>query len=89
MEPDQRSTLATMGFVFAVIGLAGIPVPVLNNMTVILAVVGAVLGFIGLFGPRQAMALAAIVIAMCAVLGTLVAQENWSRRIQQIQLDLG
>lgn len=88
MEPDQRSTLTTIGFVFAVIGLAGIPVPVLNNMTVILSVVGAVLGFIGLFGSRQAMALAAIVIAMGAVLGTLVAQENWSRRIQQIQLDL-
>lgn len=81
-------TLTIIGFVFACIGVAGIPIPILNNMTAIFAGVGLVLGLVGLFGSKKIMAAFAVVLAVGGVAGTIAIQNHWSHEISRITNDL-
>lgn len=82
-------TITILGFVFAAIGVAGIPIPILNNMTAILAGMGVVLGLIGLFGSKKIMAAFAVILAVGGIAGTVAIQNHWSHEIDRITNDLG
>lgn len=83
--PRQRPAgLAVSSLVLGIVGVALSFLPVANNLTATGAVVGLVLGFIGMWRSRQIMAAFGVVLCGAAIALTVVAQTALSDRLTEL-----
>lgn len=94
----QGNGLAVAGFVLAVIGIALCWVPIVNNISLVLAVVGVVLAAVGWFrvrrgGAHRGLAIAGVVLAVATIALTLTFQAIYVDAVDdafdELERDLG
>lgn len=85
-QPTRKplSAMAVTALVLGSIGLVFCWIPVINNVAIILAVLGAVFGIIGLLGTRKngkkrgfALSVAGLIASVLAIVFALVMQAAW------------
>lgn len=76
--------LAVSSLVLGIVGVVLSFMPLINNLTAAGAVVGFVLGFIGIFRSRQVMSGFGVVLCAVAVILTVVAQTQLGEKLDQI-----
>ena len=68
--------LAWTAMILGIVGVIGSPLLLWNNLTVIAAAVGVVLGVIALFGTRKVLAGSGITLCVAGITFTLIAQSS-------------
>ncbi len=79
---------AISALVLGIVGLILSPMPIINNFTAVGAVVGIVLGFIGIWKSWQWTSAIGVVLCGAAIVLTLYAQKNLSDDLDQFENDL-
>lgn len=79
-----RKGMAVAALVLGVVALAGSPLPILNNATIVCGFIGVVFGVIGLFGRHRIMTISGLVLAVAGITIGLVLQAQWGRQLDQI-----
>lgn len=79
-----RKGMAITALVLGIIALAGSPIPILNNATIICGVIGVVFGAIGLMGRHLIMAMSGLVLAVSGIVIGVVLQIQWGKQLDQI-----
>ncbi len=74
--PARFVGLAWSSLILGIIGIAFSPLPIINNISALVAVVGIILGLIALFGSRKGLALIGIGLRVLAVVFTVAKQNN-------------
>ena len=72
--PHRFGALAWTALILGIVGIVGSPIIFFNNLTVVVAAVGVVLGIIALFGTRKVLAALGTALCVAAVAFTLAAQ---------------
>lgn len=80
---------AISALVLGIVGLVLSQMPIINNLTAVGAVVGIVLGFIGIWKSWQWTSAIGVVLCGAAIVLTLYAQKKLSEELDQLELDLG
>lgn len=83
-KPASKVVPAWLAFSFGIVGVIGIPLPILNNATALLAAAGVICGAIALFGSRKAIAGTGLVLCLGGVIGTVAIQAHWSKELDKI-----
>ena len=83
-KPARFGALAWTALILGIVGVVGSPVIIFNNLTVIAAVVGLVLGVIALFGTRKVLAIIGVVLCVAAIVFTVVAQQSAVKELDKI-----
>jgi hypothetical protein len=81
---NPRKGMAITALVLGIIALAGSPIPILNNATIICGFIGLVFGIIALFGTHRVMTISGVVMAIAGIAIGLVLQAQWGRQLGQI-----
>lgn len=83
-KPTRFGALAWTALILGIVGVVGSPIIIFNNLTVIAAVVGLVLGVIALFGTRKVLAIIGVVLCVAAIVFTVVAQQSAVEELDKI-----
>lgn len=83
-----RKGMAITALVLGIVALAGSPIPILNNATIIVGFIGVVFGIIGLFGTHRLMAGFGLAFSIAGIVVGLVLQAQWGKQLDQIGRDL-
>jgi hypothetical protein len=83
-RPSGIHPISWISFGLGIVGVAGIPIPILNNMTAIFALIGVVLGIVGGFKRGYWLAVASVALCMIALVGTIAIQVHWSNELNEI-----
>lgn len=75
--------LAWSAVILGIVGIVGSPVPILNNLTAIVAGVGLILGVIALFGTKKILAAVGVALCVAAITFTVLAQNALSAEIDR------
>lgn len=82
--------LAWTSLILGIVGVVGSPIAFFNNLTVVVAGVGVILGIIALFGTRKVLAGIGVVLCVAGIAFTLAAQsaagEEFDREFSGTQL---
>lgn len=81
--PSRFRGLAWSALILGIVGLAGSPVIILNNVTAIAAGVGVVLGVIALFGSRRALAGFGVLLCVLGIVATVMVQAATVRALDE------
>jgi hypothetical protein len=68
--------LAWSSLILGIVGIVFSPLPVINNVSALIAVVGIILGLIALFGSRKILAGGGVALCVLAVVFTIVKQNH-------------
>lgn len=79
---------AISALVLGIVGVVLSPMPIINNFTAVGAVVGIVLGFIGIWKSWQWTSAIGVVLCGAAIVLTLYAQQKLSDELDRIENDL-
>lgn len=74
--PHKFGALAWTALILGIVGVIGSPILLWNNLTVLAAAVGVVLGVIALFGTRKVLAAVGIGLCVAGVTFTVMAQSS-------------
>ncbi|MBA0126266.1 SdpI family protein [Haloechinothrix sp. YIM 98757] len=74
-QTHKFSGLAWTGLILGIVGLVGSVIPILNNVTAVVAAVGFILGIIALFGTRKLLAGIGVALCVAAIAATVAAQQ--------------
>ena len=74
--PHRLGALAWTALILGIVGVIGSPLLLWNNLTVLAAAVGVVLGVIALFGTRKVLAGAGVALCVAGITFTLMAQSS-------------
>lgn len=77
--------MAITGLVLGLVSLAGSPIPILNNVTIICGVVGVVFAAIGLFGTHKVMSAFGLVTAIAGIAIGIALQIQWSHQLDDLK----
>lgn len=80
----KSKTLGVLALVFGLVALALSPVPILNNVGIILGFAAVVLGIIGIFKSTRGMSIAGVLCAIAGIVIGLVLQAQWSAEFDKI-----
>ncbi|MFI6100458.1 hypothetical protein ACIA8G_33340 [Lentzea sp. NPDC051213] len=83
-RPARFGALAWTALILGIVGVVGSPIIIFNNLTVITAVVGLVLGIIALFGTRKILAAVGVVLCVAAITFTMIAQQAAVKELDKI-----
>lgn len=83
-KPARFGALAWTALILGIVGVVGSPIIIFNNLTVIAAVVGLVLGAIALFGTRKVLAIIGVVLCVAAIAFTVLAQQSAVEELDKI-----
>ncbi|ANZ35025.1 hypothetical protein BBK82_01985 [Lentzea guizhouensis] len=83
-KPARFGALAWTAVILGIVGLVGSPIIIFNNVTVIAAFVGLVLGVVALFGTRKVLALIGVVLCVAGVTATFAAQRKAVEELDRI-----
>ena len=86
-KPTRFGALAWTALILGIVGVVGSPIIILNNLTMIAAFVGLVLGVIALFGTRKILAAVGVVLCVAAIAFTVVAQNAAVEELDKILND--
>lgn len=76
-RPRKRFVaLAWTSIILGIVGVAGSPILIFNNLTAIAAAVGVILGIIALFGSKKILAGIGVVLSVVAIVLTVIVQDN-------------
>lgn len=81
--------LAWTAVILGIVGIVGSIVPILNNLTAVIAGVGIILGVIALFGTRKILALIGVGLCIAAIVFTVMAQGAFVAAIDEEFGDFG
>lgn len=80
--------VAITALVLGIVAIAGSPLPILNNATIIAGIIGIPFGIIGLFGIKKVTAAVGLVLAIGGVVIGLMLQQKWSDDLDKLKTDL-
>lgn len=86
-KPARFGALAWTALILGIVGVVGSPLIIFNNLTVIAAFVGLVLGVIALFGTRKILAAVGVVLCVAAIAFTVLAQQAAVEELDKILND--
>ena len=72
--PHRFGALAWTALILGIVGIVGSPIIFFNNLTVVVAAVGVVLGIIALFGTRKVLAGVGVALCVAAITFTVMVQ---------------
>lgn len=87
-ERKERRGVAITALVLGIVSIAGSPLPILNNATIIAGIIGIPFGILALFGVKKATAAVGLVLAIGGVVIGLMFQQKWSDELNKITDDL-
>ncbi|KOX20227.1 hypothetical protein ADK67_30640 [Saccharothrix sp. NRRL B-16348] len=73
-NPSRFGALAWTALILGITGVVGSPITFFNNLTIVVAGVGLVLGIIALFGTKKIIAVIGVVLCVLAIVFTVMAQ---------------
>jgi hypothetical protein len=88
VERKERRGVAITALVLGLVSIAGSPLPILNNATIIAGIIGVPFGIIGLFGVKKTTAAVGLVLAIGGVVIGLMLQQKWSDDLDKLKTDL-
>ncbi|CCH34993.1 hypothetical protein ABZ816_20750 [Actinosynnema sp. NPDC047251] len=83
-KPTKFGALAWTALILGIVGVVGSPIIILNNLTIVVAFVGAVLGVIALFGTKKVLAGIGTALCVLAIVFTVIAQKAAVEKIDEI-----
>lgn len=76
-EPRPKFVgLAWSSLILGIVGVVFSPLPIINNISALVAVVGIILGLFALFGSRKVLALIGVGLCILAVVFTVLKQDS-------------
>src|SRR5689334_19690172 len=75
-QPARFVGLAWSALILGIVGIVFSPLPIINNISALVAVVGIILGIIGLFGSRKMLSVTGIGLGVVAVAFTIAKQNH-------------
>lgn len=80
-----RKGAAVASLVLGIIALAGSPIPILNNATIICGIIGAVFGIIALFGRHLTMGMFGLVMSIAGIVIGIALQIKWAHDLDDLK----
>ncbi|MER5265699.1 hypothetical protein ABTZ99_26815 [Actinosynnema sp. NPDC002837] len=84
VKPTKFGALAWTALILGIVGIVGSPIIIFNNLTAVVAGVGFVLGFIGLFGTKKIIAVIGVVLCVLGIVFTVMAQQAAVEKLDEI-----
>jgi hypothetical protein len=75
-RPGKFAGLAWSSLILGIVGVVFSPMPIINNVSAMIAVVGMILAFIALFGSRKLLAGIGIGLCVLAIVFTIIKQNH-------------
>lgn len=85
---SAKKGVAITAVVLGIVALAGSPMPIVNNATIIAGFIGVVFGIVGLFGLHRVMAGAGVVLTIAGIAIGLALQAQWAAELDTIDRQL-
>lgn len=83
-KPARFGALAWTAVILGIVGVVGSPIIIFNNLTVIAAFAGLVLGIIAVFGTRKILAIVGVALCVAAVAFTVLAQQSAVEELDKV-----
>lgn len=83
-ETKERRGVAITALVLGIVAIAGSPLPILNNATIICGFIGIPFGIIGLLGVKKTTAAVGLVLSIGGVVFGLLMQKHWGDELDKI-----
>jgi hypothetical protein len=76
LPPAKFVGLAWSSLILGIVGIVFSPLPIINNISALIAVVGIILGLIALFGSRKILATSGAALCVLAIVFTIAKQNH-------------
>lgn len=83
-SPARFVGLAWSSLILGIVGIVFSPLPIINNISALVAVVGIILGLIALFGSRKVLALIGTGFCVLAVVFTVLKQDSDAAELDKV-----
>lgn len=81
-QQEQKSGLAMAGFVISIIGLVLSPIPILNNLAFVLAIISLIFGIVTL--KKDSKGKIAIILSVTAIIVVLLTQNFYGNAVEKV-----